>query len=156
MERVGTFYKIFAPSRFGKGIATSIISEIGGVIEKERLDRYKEYVDLEIRGNVGPNALSLKQLKLNCSISRPHCFFLSGGNALQTQAMASENGGCGLMLVSEIKTERCKYTDVKGTYAPLLNFFDKIVDGKTFRNADEIQYMNNCRIHMFAAGVKED
>ena len=51
-------------------------------------------------------------------------FFLTGGNALQTQSVAAKNAGCGMILVSEIKSGKAAYTDHSGAYTPLLDFYE--------------------------------
>ena len=82
--------------------------------------------------------------------------FLTGGNALQTHESAAMNGGCGLVLVPEIKSGKAQYMDVDGSYAPLLSFYDRQIPAKSFRKAEDISKIRNCRIHILAAGVKED
>ena len=156
VERCGAFYKIIAPSRFGKGIATSFISELGTHIEEARKNRYDAFVREQLAANVPPNKSSDKQLKLRCSPSRPKGFFLTGGNELQTQATAAHNAGCGLILIPEIKYGKCQYTCVKNTYVPLLSYFDTPLPARSFRNAEDIPRIPKCRINMYAAGVKED
>ena len=87
---------------------------------------------------------------------RPKSFYLTGGNALQTQASASKKAGCALILVQEIKSGKTAYTDIGGDYSPLLAFYDVPVRGRSFRNAEEIATISNCRIQICAAGIKED
>ena len=86
----------------------------------------------------------------------PSRVFLSGGNALQITAEASRNGGCGIVAVTEMKNGKGKYTNPDGSYGPLLNFFDEQISGTTFRQAEKILTMSNCRIQLIAAGVCED
>ena len=82
--------------------------------------------------------------------------FLSGANAIQVQTEAGCNAGCGIIFVPEIKRGKNKYTDVNGTYGPLLTFYDPTMDGKTFRTAETILDVTNCRLQLIAAGVPSD
>ena len=102
------------------------------------------------------NLAERKKVSLQCSSMRPSCFFLTGGNGLKTQASAAENGGCGIVLVPEIKSGKVSYSDADGSYAPLLSFYDRQLPGVSFRKAEDISMIQNCRIQIFAAGVKED
>ena len=83
-------------------------------------------------------------------------FFLTGGNASQRQTAASNNAGCGLILVPEIKSGKCRYTDTEGKYAPLFTFYEDKLSAETFRKAEDIPRIPKCQIHLLAAGVKED
>ena len=51
---------------------------------------------------MNPSARQVQSLRYQISLERPHLFFLTGGNALQTQSVAAKNAGCGMILVSEI------------------------------------------------------
>ena len=82
--------------------------------------------------------------------------FLSSGNGLQMQTEAGLNGGCGIVNIPELKTGKGKLTDGVGSYGPLLSFYDDIIPGTTFRKADTIEDMENCRIQVVAAGVVDD
>ena len=156
VERTGAFYNFFAPSRFGKGIALSLISEIGGHVEKCRSANFNKFLEGEIDKLQNRNRASTETCNAHCLALRPHAFFLTGGNALQTQAAAAKNSGCGLVLVQEIKSGKTAYTDHDKSYTPLLTFYDVPVRGRSFRTAEEIQTINNCRIQICAARVKED
>ena len=156
VERSGAFYNFLAPSRFGKGIALSLISKIGDHIEKVRAGAFKIYMDQEIGNLPNRNRDTVINCKSRCQMLRPQCFYLSGGNALQTQASAAKNAGCGLVLVQEIKSGKSAYTNIKGAYSPILTFYDTPVRGRSFRNAEDIAIISNCRIQICAAGIKED
>ena len=95
--------------------------------------------------------LTLQTLPLSMQV-----FFLSGANGLQTQAAAASNGGCGLVFVPEIKFGKKRYTDLDGSYGPLLSFYDRYIPEKTYRRAERIPGIKNCRIHLMSAGVKSD
>ena len=82
--------------------------------------------------------------------------FSTGGTALQTQANAAENGGCGLILVPEMKSGKGRYTNIDGSYGPLLDFYEESMQGKSYRKADNIATVQKCRIHLLTAGVKND
>ena len=47
VERTGAFYNLIAPSRFGKGIAISLVTELGSYIEKLRTDNFNDYVRVQ-------------------------------------------------------------------------------------------------------------
>ena len=98
----------------------------------------------------------VKKFKVLSLQKCPRFFFLTGGNALQTQTSAANNAGCGLLLVPEIKSGTCRYIDTEGKYAPLLSFYDYRMSGETFRKAEDIPMIPKCQIHLVAAGVKED
>ena len=49
---------------------------------------------------------------------------------LQTQATAASNA-TGLLFVPEIKSGKAKYTDVDGTYGPLLSSYNTVIPGKS-------------------------
>ena len=86
----------------------------------------------------------------------PKILFLTGGNGFQTQAIAAQNGGCGLVFVPEIKSGKARYTDLDGSYGPLLSFYDDFIPAKTYRKAEKIPCIPHCRIHLLAAGVIDD
>ena len=100
------------------------------------------------------NSYSQQEMKLRCSTLRPRLFFLTGRNCLQTHANASINGGGGLIFVPAMKSGRSRYTDAQGSYAPLLNFYDVTIPARSFRKAEDIPKIRNCRMQLFAAGVK--
>ena len=43
-ERCGCFYNFIAPSRLGKGVVMSILSEIGNHVEVERMRYYRDII----------------------------------------------------------------------------------------------------------------
>ena len=98
----------------------------------------------------------MESITLQCQVQRPAEVFLTGGNVLQTQYTAAVNGGCGLILVTEIKNGRVRYTNPDGSYGTLLTFYYKPVHAGSFRQTDLIPPMKNCRIQLIAAGVKDD
>ena len=51
---------------------------------------------------------------------------------------------------------KSKYTNMDGSYGPLIHFYDPQVAGVTFRQAETIPDMDNCRIQIVAAGVAND
>ena len=51
---------------------------------------------------------------------------------------------------------KSKYTNMDGSYGPLIHFYDQQVPGVTFRQAETIPDMDNCRIQIMAAGVAND
>ena len=155
-ERSGAFYKFIAPSRVGKGIALSLISEIGAHVESRRKAAYDTRLSNEPRVDPQGNQINISEIELKSAALRPHSVFLTGANGLQTQALAAANAGCGLINVPEIKSGKARYTDAEGTYAPILTFFDKPLASNTYRKADTIPEIKNCRIQIVAAGVKED
>ena len=155
-ERVGSFYKLIAPTRFGKGIAILIISDIGNHIQNLRSKDFDVRVRSEPQVNDDLEVIPLKKFKVLSLQKCPRIFFLTGGNALQTQTSAANNAGCGLLLVPEIKSGKCRYIDTEGKYAPLLSFYNYRMSGETFRKAEEIPMIPKCQIHLVAAGVKED
>ena len=61
-----------------------------------------------------------------------------------------------MILVPEIKSGTARYTDPTGSYAPLLDFYGVPLQSKSFRKADNIKSIKNCRIQLIAAGVKDD
>ena len=156
VERTGAFYYFMAPSRFGKGIALSLISKLGGHVEDVRARKFDQFKEMKLLELENRNRSALEDCETHCLTLRPHSFFLTGGNSLQTQAAAAKNAGGGLILVQEIKSGKSAYTDHTGSYTPLLTFYDVQVTGRSFRNADEIPTINNCRIQICAARVKED
>ena len=101
-ERTGTFYNFIAPSRVGKVIAMSLIAELGGHVEEIREEAYTTRMDNEPRVDPEGNVISRKTIEQRSAILRPHAVFLTGANGLQTQALAAENAGCGLISVPEI------------------------------------------------------
>ena len=82
--------------------------------------------------------------------------FLEGGNGLQTQAEAGKNGGCGLIVVHEIKNGKKKYTDAEGGYGPFIHFYDPKIAGISYRKAEDVLVMDNCRLQLIAEGVHQD
>ena len=82
--------------------------------------------------------------------------FLEGGNGLQTQAEAGKNGGCGLIVVHEIKNGKKKYTDAEGGHGPFIHFYDPQIAGISYRKAEDVLVMDNCRLQLIAAGVYQD
>ena len=86
----------------------------------------------------------------------PKTVFLTGANGLQTHATAAENSGSGIILVPKIKNGKCRYTDLDGTYGPLLSFYDKHIPEKSYRKANTIPCIRNCHIQLIAAGVLND
>ena len=99
VERSGAFYNIIAPSRFGKGIAISLVTELGSYIEKLRTDNFNDNVRVQQDQLVNPSPRQVQNLRYQTSLKRPHLFFLTEGNALQTQPVAAKNSGCGVILV---------------------------------------------------------
>ena len=87
---------------------------------------------------------------------RPRTVFLTGSNGIETQATAARNAGSGFIMVPEIKSGKARYTDFQGSYAPLLGFYDTHIPANSFRKADPIPVITNCRIQLLAAGVNED
>ena len=156
VERTGAFYNFIAPSRLGKGIAFSIISTLGTHVADLRSERYNIRLSEDPPVDASGNALSRAAFARRMEILRPRDFFLTGANGLQTQAHAAQNGGCGMILVPEIKSGTARYTDPTGSYAPLLDFYGVPLQSKSFRKADNIKSIKNCRIQLIAAGVKDD
>ena len=154
-SRTGCFYKMIAHSRFGKGISMDFISHLGMVIQKQRARQFRVYHASEDSEDEN-GALSKKQIFENASCKRPKSLFLQGGNGLQTQSEAGMNGGCGLILVPEIKSGKGRYSDIDGSYSPLLTFYDNHLPGYTYRKADKVLDISNCRIQLVAGGVTED
>ena len=154
--RTGCFYNFIGPSRFGKGMAMRVLKMIGGHIQKKRKTVFERFVECKVGAIPGNDRVKQAKTVLACKILRPNRVFLSGGNALQTHSMAAHNGGCGLISVGEIKNGKCAYTDPDGTYSTLLVFYDRDVDGKSYRNAEEIPDIDNGRIQLIAAGLRED
>ena len=113
------------------------------------------YVDGLLRQSDG-SASSREVIKCKAAVTMPSKIFLSGGNGLQMQTEAGLNAGCGIVNIAEIKTGRSKLTDGVGTYGPLLCFYDDAIPGTTFRKADKIEDIENCRIQVVAAGVVDD
>ena len=97
-----------------------------------------------------------RQIEQRSAIFGPLAVFLTGANGLQTQAMAAENAGCGLISVPEIKSGKTRYTNADGSYAPLISFYDKPMGSNTYRKAQAIAKVSNCRIQIVAAGLKKD
>ena len=75
---------------------------------------------------------------------------------MQITSEASKNGGCGLIVVSEMKNGIGKYTNPDGSFGPLLSYHDPSISGSTYRKADEIYDIPKCRIQMVTAGVRDD
>ena len=100
--------------------------------------------------------LSKSQIEENAKIKRPMRVFLPGANGLQSHSEAASNAGCGILYVPEIKCGKTKYTDFEGKYAPLLTFHDTEMQGVTYRKAEGIPDIDNCRIQLVAAGIPED
>ena len=155
-ERCGCFYNLIGPSRVGKGVAMSLLSEIGLHIEIERSRYYRETIINRQHVDDEGNHLSRSAHLINCATKYPSLFFLTGANGLQTQATASSNSGCGLIFVNEIKFGKSRYTDLDGSFGPLLSFYDKYIPEKSYRKAIKIPCIRKCRIQVVAAGVKED
>ena len=152
----GCSYKFLAPSRFGKGIVMRLITKLGNHVEKKQKTEHEGFV-LATLARLPENTMAARaDVRRNCSSQRPNLVFLTGGNGLQTQAMAAMNGGCGLIAVSEIKRGKCTYTDPDGKYGSLLVFYDIDIAVRTFRKADDIPVIDVNRIQTVAAGVKED
>ena len=66
------------------------------------------------------------------------------------------NGGCGLICISEIKCGKGAYTDPDESYGSLLKFYDNKLRARSCRQAENIPRIENYRIQMIAAGIKED
>ena len=98
----------------------------------------------------------MKQIKADSSVKSPHRVFLAGGNGLQTQTEAGLNAGCGLIHIPEIKMEKSKYTDIDGSYGPMLSLYDIGIPGFTSRKAENFRDVDFCRIQIIAAGVITD
>ena len=81
-ERTGGFYNFIAPSRLGKGIAMSIITEIGTYIEELRTERYATRLAEEPRTDENGNPISRAAIAERSEMLRPHAFFLTGANGL--------------------------------------------------------------------------
>ena len=156
VERTGTLCNIIAPSRFGKGVVISLVSETGSYIEKQLTDAFNRKVEAKQVRLVNPTAHEITSLRLRNSLEQPHLFFLNGGNALQTQTVAAKNAGCGMILVSEIKSGKAAYADPNGAYSPPLDFYDRQIQGSTFQKAEVISTISRCRIQLLGAGIKED
>ena len=155
-ERSGTFINFIAPSRAGKGIAFGLLTTIGNFIENKRKLYFKNTHLNSPAVDADGQPLSRSDHVSNCMLKFPSCLFLTGANGLQTQALAAQNGGCGLIFVPEIKHGKARYTDLDGTYGPLLSFYDDYIPGKSYRKAEKIPCIRNCHIHLLAAGVKDD
>ena len=155
-ERTGAFYYFIAPSRLGKGVALSLLTNIGSHIEEIRSKRYDIRLTNEPTTDPQGNNIPRSTIIKRSSILRPKSVFLTGGNGLQTQANAAANGGYGLIVVPEIKSGKARYTNAEGSYAPLLIFYDIPIARSTYRKAETIPAIKNCRIQLVAAGVKED
>jgi len=158
-ERTGAFYNFIGESRLGKGVAMNLLLKLGGYIDNMRKERFDALVE---GGNIGEGAdadrVQIKRGELMEQMQKkmPGRVFLCGGNALQTTAEAGRNGGCGIVAVPEMKNGKAKYTNPDGSYGPLLSFFDDQISGTTFRQAEKILSMSNCRMQLIAAGVPED
>ena len=152
-ERSGTFYNFIAPSRHGKGIALSIVTKIASHVEGIRNQEYITRLNAEPRQDHEGHPIPRKVIAERCSIVRPHVIFLTGANGLQTQATAASNAGCGVIMVPEIKCGKGRYTEADGSYSPLLSFYDEHIPANTYRKADHIPAIKNCRIQVLAAGV---
>ena len=79
VERSGAFYNIIAPSRIGKGIAISLVTELGSYVEKLRTDNFNPYVRVQQEQLVNPTARQVQNLRYQISLERPHLVFLKGG-----------------------------------------------------------------------------
>ena len=137
-ERCGCFYNFIAPSRVGKGVAMSILSEIGNHVQVERMRYYRDIVLNSPHVDANRNPISRSAHVALCSIGYPRSFFLSGANGLQTQAVAAGNAGCGLIFEAEMKSGRSRYTDLDSSSGPLLSFYDMYIPEKSHRKADKI------------------
>ena len=133
-----------------------VLKKLGQAIEGRRKILYDTYVVAAAAGIHQNDRRRRADLALRCATLRPHAVFLTGGNGLQTTAMAATNGGCGLISVSEIKVGKCAYTSTTGKHTPLLDFYDPDIAAQSFRQAEDIPIISKCRIQMVAAGVKED
>ena len=154
--RSGCFYNFLAPSRYGKGAATRFTTKIGNYIESLRNDAFAQFLTRSLAVVQPRSKDAEKKITTKCKTLRPSSVFLTGANVIQTKAAAASNGGCGLILVSEIKNGKGCYTDMDGTYGTFLNFYDPDMAAESFRNAEDIPRIDKCRIQMIAAGVKED
>ena len=154
-ERTGTFYKLIGESRLGKGLAMNVLQKLGKKIEKMRMSTYSSNKEVEEAKGDGSHKYR-KRLEVRLCTSLVSKVFITGANAIQVQTEAGRNAGCGIIFVPEIKRGKTKYTDVKGTYGPLLTFYDTPMAGKTFRTAEVILDVPNCRLQLIAAGVPGD
>ena len=102
------------------------------------------------------NLVSISKHTANCERMFPRSVFLTGANGLQTQATAARSSGCGIIFVPEIKSGKGRYTDLDGSYGPLLSFHDTYILERTYRKAETIPCIPNCHIQLLAAGVNED
>ena len=137
-------------------VLLSLVTEIGTHIEVQRAKYFKEtHLNSPLVDDNG-DSVSRSVHESNCAVKYPRSLFLTGANGLQTQAVAASNGGSGLIFVSEIKMGKSKYTALDGSYGPLLSFYERHIEEKTYRKAEKIPYISECRIHLLAAGVKED
>ena len=132
-----------------------LLTKLGLTIQKERSDRFKHYHLNEEQKDENKEVAKSVLFEKVCS-SRPQYVFLQGGNGLQTQSEAGMNGGSGIILVPEIKSGKRRYTDIDGSFAPLLSFYDNHLPGSTYRKADRVLDIQNCRIQLVACGVEED
>ena len=155
-ERAGTFLNFLGPSRVGKGIALKLVSDIGMHVQEIRSAYYiaNHLTNRPIDAN--GNRASISKHAANCERMFPRSVFLTGANGLQTQATAAQNGGSGIIFVPEIKSGKGRYTDLDGSYGPLLSFHDTYIPERTYRKAQNIPCIPNCHIQMLAAGVNED
>ena len=55
--------------------------------------------------------------------------------------------------MNEIKGGKVRYTNPDGSYGTFLEFYDPEVEGRSFRQAEDIPRIDQCRIQMVAAGV---
>ena len=137
-------------------MALSLVSKIGTHLEDVRNEYFKEHVANEVSVDYKGRPVTRLEFKRLCNISIPMNLFLTGGTTLQTQANAAENGGCGLILVPEMKSGKGRYTNIDGSYGPLLDFYEESIHGISCRKADNIATVQKCRIHLLTAGVKND
>ena len=125
-------------------------------MQKKRCISHSQYVTAK-QGLLGNTSVANRlKIKKECQILRPSMVFLTGDNVLKTHAAAARNGGCGLIKVTEIKSGKSRYTEIDGSYGTMLKFYDRPLGARTFRNAEDIPAIENCRIQMIGAGVKED
>ena len=110
-----------------------LVSRIGSKVEYERTSYYHEKIvkrpQVDDNGRPISRVVRLARSKQRYS----NCVFLTGANGLQTQATAAGNAGNGLIFVPEIKSGKAKYTDLDGTYGPLLDFYERTIAAKSYR-----------------------
>ena len=60
-----------------------------------------------------------------------------------------------MIVVSEIKSGKAAYTGYSGAYTPLLDFYDPQIQGTTFRKAEVIPTITQCRIQLLGDGLRK-